>query len=185
MLSSPIQALVFEYAGTLIESRCTEHPELLPGHQALENCLARRGIPVAVLFDDELPATARLLPETWLCLPAQPQRRFPAPDPLLKAATHLAVDQLRRGVLVSGTVAGVQAGLNAGWWTIGTAMSGPLPSVGLNLWRDMEPADQDRVRMQATLGLMNAGAHYVIDTIADLNECLLDIQTRLERNERP
>lgn len=39
--------------------------------------------------------------------------------------------------------------------------------------------------MQATLGLMNAGAHYVIDTIADLNECLFDIQARLERNERP
>src|SRR5262249_26025587 len=69
--------------------------------------------------------------------------------------------------------------------TVGRAMSGN--EVGL-LREEVEalgPADGERRRQRAHTRLFQTGAHYAIDSIADLVARLDDIEARIARGERP
>jgi phosphonoacetaldehyde hydrolase len=47
-------------------------------------------------------------------------------------------------------------------------------------------ADQLRRRLErAAARLIRSGAHYVVESIADLDPCIEDIQRRLGRSEKP
>ncbi len=49
----------------------------------------------------------------------------------------------------------------------------------------MDPAERELKRQQAHARMYQSGAHYVVDSIADLMPCLDDIQARVARGERP
>ena len=51
-------------------------------------------------------------------------------------------------------------------------------------WQQLPSMEQDQLRMQATMALLNAGAHYVIDAVDELMPCLVDISQRLQKGER-
>jgi phosphonoacetaldehyde hydrolase len=76
-------------------------------------------------------------------------------------------------------------GRSAGCWAVGVAASGN--GVGLTaaeLQALEEPDRRDRIR-RAGDQLEGAGAHIVIDTVADLPVALADIEQRVERGETP
>jgi phosphonoacetaldehyde hydrolase len=79
----------------------------------------------------------------------------------------------------------VEEGLNAGMWTVGLAVSGNEVGLTLDGWRKLSPAEQRIKRERAHRRLQQAGAHYVVDSIADLAPCIDDIQARIHRGERP
>ena len=86
---------------------------------------------------------------------------------------------------IDDTVPGVEEGLNAGMWTVGLALSGNEVGLPLREIQALDTAELDRRRQRANARLYQAGAHYVVDSIADVLPCLDAIQQRLARGERP
>jgi phosphonoacetaldehyde hydrolase len=101
------------------------------------------------------------------------------------AMMKLGVWPVEACVKVDDTRPGVEEGLNAGMWTVGVAISGNEVGLSLADWQKLPPAEQERLRQAAVTRLYQTGAHYVVDTIADLIPCIDDIEARLERGERP
>ncbi len=129
---------------------------------------ARRGyIPDATVCATEVPAGR---PEPWMCL---------------MNAMLLRVYPMEAIVKVGDTLPDIYEGLNAGMWTIGLAMTGNelgLSEAGLNA---LDPAVRERKRNAAYTRMAQAGAHYVVDGIADVPPLIEEINARLARSERP
>jgi len=70
-------------------------------------------------------------------------------------------------------------------WTVGFAMSGNEIGLPLKEVQALAPADRAARRQRAYTRMWQCGAHYVVDSIADLVPCLDDIEARLARGERP
>jgi phosphonoacetaldehyde hydrolase len=88
-------------------------------------------------------------------------------------------------VKVDDTGVGLQEGLNAGTWAVGLAVTGNAVGLTLAEWTALDEAQQQALRKIATTQLKAAGAHYVIDSVADLPNVLEDIERRLKGGERP
>ena len=70
-------------------------------------------------------------------------------------------------------------------WTIGLAVSGNEVGLSLADWEELPEAEQERRRERAYRRMLQSGAHYVVDSIADIMPCIDDIEARLARGERP
>jgi phosphonoacetaldehyde hydrolase len=103
----------------------------------------------------------------------------------LQNVINLGVSTVHACVKVDDTVPGVEEGLNAGMWTIGLAVSGNEVGLTLGEWQARPAAEQQVKRERAHRRLLQAGAHYVVDTIADMMPCIDDIQARIHRGEQP
>ncbi len=109
----------------------------------------------------------------------------PFPAMCLQNAIALGVETVAACVTIDGTIAGIHAGLNAGMWTIGLAVSGNEVGLGLDQWQALSAADQDSRRQHAWARMSASGAHYVVDSIADILPCLDEIELRLRHGEKP
>jgi len=123
-------------------------------------------------------------PDSTVCASDVPAGR-PYPYMCLQNAINLKVTTVQSCVKVDDTVPGVEEGLNAGMWTVGLAVSGNEVGLPLQAWQAL-PEDQKALKRSRAYGRMQqCGAHYVIDTIADLMPCIDDIQARIRRGETP
>ena len=162
--------------------------EATPGALEILHSAHQQGIACAWL--DELPRDAsallaQSLPQ-WLAAPTQPTARpWPAPDSLWHSLMQLQVERLEGCVLISGEPKLLQAGLNAGLWTVGLATCGPLCGLALGDWQSLDGAQRDQLRSQATLALYRLGVHSVIDQLTDLPACLTDLSQRRSKGEKP
>lgn len=150
--------------------------------------LRQQAVPCAWL--DELPRDASIsladaLPEWLPGFPPHHHRPWPAPDAIWLSLMAMHVDQVEGCVLVSGEPRLLQAALNAGIWTIGLAISGPLCGLALADWQSLPMGERDRLRSQATLSLYRLGVHSVIDQLSDLPTCLADLSLRRHKGEKP
>ena len=123
-------------------------------------------------------------PDSSVCATEVPRGR-PFPHMSLKNAIELEVETLHACVKVDDTVPGIEEGLNAGMWTIAVAVSGNEVGLAPDDWEALTPTEQQRRRVAAYSRLRASGAHYVIDTIADLLPYIELIERRLARGERP
>lgn len=80
---------------------------------------------------------------------------------------------------------GIAEGLNAGMWTVGVAVTGNETGLSPEEWAVLSAADRHAKRSAATTRLRGAGAHYVVDGVASLMDCVQDVEARLARGERP
>lgn len=89
-------------------------------------------------------------------------------------------------IKVDDTIGGVGEGLNAGCWAIGVARYSNYMLINtLDEEAAMSAKEIDR-RLNHTRDLLRkAGAHYVIDSIADIEPVIEDINARLARGEKP
>lgn len=165
-----------------------EHAELTPGALEQLQQLHLQNVPCAWL--DELPrdassALATPLPDWLRAAPSRAGRAWPAPDACWQALVDLQVAQLDGCVLISGEPRLLQAGLNAGLWTIGLAACGSLCNQAPANWQALAAAERDRLRTQATLTLYRLGVHAVIDQLSELGPCLVDLGSRRQKGEKP
>lgn len=109
----------------------------------------------------------------------------PKPHMALLAAIRLGVDCVQACVKVDDTVPGIEEGLNAGMWTVGVAVSGNEVGLSLDDWQALPQAEKEALRARACRRLLQSGAHYVVDTMADLLPCIDDIGARIRRGEKP
>jgi phosphonoacetaldehyde hydrolase len=70
-------------------------------------------------------------------------------------------------------------------WTVGLAVSGNEVGLPLAQWQALPEQDKAVRRSRAYTRMQQCGAHYVVDTIADLIPCIDDIQERIHRGETP
>lgn len=88
-------------------------------------------------------------------------------------------------VKVDDTGVGIAEGLNAGCWTVAVAVSGN--AFGLNPAETAALSSDEFATMKAAAyaDLRRTGAHYVIDSVAEIDAVLDEIEGRLARGERP
>lgn len=89
------------------------------------------------------------------------------------------------GVKVDDTTPGIAEGLAADTWTVGVVVSGNEVGLSAEEWRALPAAEQRRRAETAAATLRAAGAHYLVDTVADLPPVLDAIVCRLAAGERP
>ncbi len=170
-----------------------EHAEVIPGVLDTVSALRARGIRIgsnsgynAEMMAAVLPAAERqgLVPDHVLNS-SDVARGRPGPAMALMNAAALSVDCVAACVKVDDTVAGVEEGLNAGFWSVGLSCSGNETGLSRSEWEALSAEQQEDFRRAATGRLSRAGAHYVIDSSADLMPVIDDIERRLARGEAP
>lgn len=109
----------------------------------------------------------------------------PGPWMALANVLGLKVKRVAACVKVDDAVPGIAEGLNAGMWTIGIAVTGNAVGLSEQEWQQLTPAQQQQYKRSAYQQLFSAGAHYVIDSVADIEAVLTLIDSRLARGERP
>ncbi len=128
----------------------------------------RRGYtPDATVCADDVPYGR---PEPWMCL---------------ENAKRLRVFPMHAIVKVGDTLPDILEGRNAGMWTIGLAKTGN--EVGLDADAITKlGADDLTARLKHAYARMNeVGAHYVVDSIADVPPILDELDARIASGERP
>jgi len=124
------------------------------------------------------------VPDATVCAADVPAGR-PYPYMCLQNVIKLGVSAVQACVKIDDTVPGIEEGLNSGMWTIGLAVSGNEVGMMLDEWRALPPAEQKIKRDRAYTRMQQCGAHYTVDTIADIMPCIDDIQARIRRGEAP
>ncbi|MCB1777767.1 MAG: phosphonoacetaldehyde hydrolase [Candidatus Competibacteraceae bacterium] len=123
-------------------------------------------------------------PESSVCATEVPRGR-PFPHMSLQNAIELEVENVQACIKVDDTTPGIEEGLNAGMWTIAVAVSGNEVGLSQPDWEILSPSAQQQRRHAAYSRLRASGAHYVIDSIADLLPYVELIERRLANGEQP
>ncbi len=123
-------------------------------------------------------------PDATVCAGDVPAGR-PYPYMCLQNVIKLGVSAVQACVKIDDTVPGVEEGLNAGMWTIGLAVSGNEVGMMLNDWNALPAAEQRVKRERAYARMQQCGAHYTVDSIADIMPCIDAIKARIRRGEAP
>lgn len=169
------------------------YSELIPGTLEAVAELRRRGIKIGSTTGYTTPMMEINLrdaerqgytPDSTVCASDVPAGR-PYPHMCLQNAINLGVTTVHACVKVDDTVPGIEEGLNAGMWTVGLAVSGNEVGLPRPEWEALSPPEQRAKRERAHRRLAQAGAHYVVDSIAELLPCIDDIQARIARGEAP
>ncbi|MNR29552.1 Phosphonoacetaldehyde hydrolase [compost metagenome] len=98
---------------------------------------------------------------------------------------ELGVSAVHRCIKVDDAVPGISEGLNAGMWTVGLSVSGNEFGATWEEFDAMSEVEIAARRAPAEAKLRGAGAHYVIDTLADIAPVIADINRRLAAGELP
>jgi len=110
----------------------------------------------------------------------------PSPHMLYKNLDMLNITPIQSVVKVDDTASGVGEAVNAGCWGIGVTrysnyMDVDTPEDGKKL-----SEDEIKKRVAKTKDILEkAGAHYILESIADIEPVIEDINKRIARGERP
>jgi len=98
-------------------------------------------------------------------------------------AIRLKAYPMHTMVKIGDTVSDIEEGVNAGMWTVGVARTGNMIGLTSSEFSTLPEAEQSTRLETARRKLGDAGAHYVIDSVADLD--LDPIEDLLNHAERP
>jgi phosphonoacetaldehyde hydrolase len=170
-----------------------QHADIIPGAVRVIDELRGRGLKIGSTtgYNREMmelltPEAARkgYAPDTMVCVSDAAAGR-PAPWMAFENARRLDVYPMAAIVKVGDTPADIAEGLSAGMWTVGVVRHGnevgltEAEVAALRSW-ELDPK-LDRARKR----LLNAGAHYLADTIAEVPAVVDRINARLAKGERP
>jgi len=184
---------MYQQLTPLTRAQIDMHTDLVPGAlETMEN-LRERGCKIGsttgygrTMIDGLVSEAARqgYQPD---CVVAADEIASPRP-----AATGALLNLVKFGanavhhcVKVDDTAPGIAEGLNAGMWTVGVAISGNAVALKYDEWSALSATEQDELRQKAYAKLEQTGAHYIIDSVADLPGILDDIEKRIAQGEKP
>ncbi|MEZ6129258.1 MAG: phosphonoacetaldehyde hydrolase [Planctomycetaceae bacterium] len=119
-----------------------------------------------------------------LCSEDAPEGR-PAPWLLFEAAKRLNVYPMWHIVKVDDTPVGIQAGCNAGCWTVGVTRTGNGVGLSVSDLAALPATDIADRCAKAEASLHGAGAHFIVESVADLGPVLEQIDQQLTDGQRP
>lgn len=123
-------------------------------------------------------------PDCVLCSEDAPRGR-PAPYLIYEAAKQLDVYPLWSMVKVDDTPVGIEAGRQAGCWTVGITQTGNCVGLSAEEISALDPAAVAQRCEQAAAQLKAAGAHYILKSAAEIVDVIRDIEQRMARGELP
>ncbi|MGF1578812.1 MAG: phosphonoacetaldehyde hydrolase [Gemmataceae bacterium] len=169
-----------------------KHAKLIPGLLETVQALRKQGIKIATstgYFKKaaelvyEAAASQGYSPDSNRCAEDVPTGR-PAPWMIFEQMEQLGIYPTSSVVKVGDTVPDIEEGRNAGVWTIGVSKTSSEVGLTEQEWNALPEADK-QVRIRAVeQKLVRAGAHYVIDSIAELPLLLPKIQERIRNTDR-
>ena len=167
--------------------------DLIPGVAETVAALRVNGLKIGSSTGYTREIMARILPkaaaqgfapDSLVCTGDTPDGR-PSPLMFYKGLIDMNVWPAWAAIKVDDTTVGIAEGLNAGAWTVGVAVSGNCFGLSLAETRALPAAEFSERREKARATLFSVGAHYVIDSVADLPPVVAEIEGRLARGERP
>jgi phosphonoacetaldehyde hydrolase len=123
-------------------------------------------------------------PDCCLCAEEVPAGR-PAPWMVFRIMETLGVFPPAAVVKVGDTVPDIGEGLAAGAWSVGVVLSSSEVGCTAQEWATLPSGEQQRRSASCRAKLLAAGAHAVVDTLAELPAVLDEFNARLDRDERP
>ncbi|CAN1527615.1 COG0637 Predicted phosphatase/phosphohexomutase [Caulobacteraceae bacterium] len=123
-------------------------------------------------------------PQTILCAGDTSEGR-PAPFMLWQAMINLGVWPARNCVAVDDAPVGILAGREAGMWTVGLAGSGNALGLDEEAYVALDPTTRIEKLKSASAGFVEAGADFIIATIADLPGVLGLIEAIIAKGVTP
>ncbi|MBN8938841.1 MAG: phosphonoacetaldehyde hydrolase [Rhizobiales bacterium] len=167
--------------------------DLVPGAAMIVKALRARGLKIGSTTGYGREVMAPILPlaaaqgyqpDTLVCAGDLHEGR-PSPLMMYRCFADLGVYPPGAVVKVDDTVPGIEEGLAAGTWTVGIAASGNETGLSLAEWTALTPAERERVLIPAREKLEAAGAHVVIDTVANLMPVIESIDRLMAEGEIP
>ena len=169
------------------------YADLIPGAAETARHLRELGLKIGTttgytreIMDKITPVAAAqgFAPDSLACTGDAPDGR-PTPFLLYRTFLDLAVWPAAACIKVDDTEVGIAEGLNAGCWTVGVAVTGNVFGLSLVDTKALPP-DEFRMRREAAAQrLTGAGAHFVIDGVAELMPIVHSIEDRLAGGEKP
>jgi len=169
------------------------HAVLIPGTVEAMAALKARGIRIGTttgfprrVMEVVIPEAARqgYAPEVIVCAGETPSGR-PGPAMALKALIELDIHPVQAAVKIGDTVVDVAEGLNAGMWTIALAVTGNEVGLTHAEWASLPAERQAALRRIAVDRLRAAGAHEVVDGIADVPAAIERIEACIAVGDVP
>ncbi len=124
------------------------------------------------------------IPDSTVCASDVPAGR-PQPWMCLQNAMNLQIYPMAALVKIGDTLPDISEGLNAGMWTIGLAKTGNEMGMTEKEIEQLNPEIRQAKLTKAYSRMAQAGAHYMVDSIADVLPILDDINERLSKGETP
>ena len=170
-----------------------DHATLVPGTVEVAAELRRRGVRIGSTTGYTRPIMERVRPlaarqgfatDNLVCSGDLPAGR-PTPLMMYRCFVELAVWPAAAVVKVDDTAPGIEEATAAGSWAVGVAMSGNAVGLAPEELARLDAGEKAQVRERAAAELRGSGAHYVIDTVADLLPVVDEISDRLAAGEEP
>jgi phosphonoacetaldehyde hydrolase len=164
---------------------------VIPGVAAAVEALRARGTKIGSTTGYTRPMLDLLVasaaaqgytPDCALC-PDDTSAGRPWPWMCYLNAIRLKTYPMHTMVKIGDTVSDIEEGVNAGMWTVGVARTGNMVGLTSAEFSALPEAEQSTRLETARRKLGDAGAHYVIDSVADLE--LDPIEYLLNHAERP
>ncbi|MDZ4791516.1 MAG: phosphonoacetaldehyde hydrolase [Hyphomicrobiales bacterium] len=184
---------VYDVFVPMNEAVAADFADLIPGAlEAVAACRARgvkigsttgytRGIMARIL---PVAAAQGYTPDNLVCAGDLAEGR-PSPLMMYRTFADLGVYPPAAVVKVDDTAPGILEGLAAGTWTVAVAASGNETGLSLTEWQALDAAGREAAAAPARAKLKVCGAHYVIDSVADLISVIDEIERRIASGETP
>jgi phosphonoacetaldehyde hydrolase len=181
-----IDALYAEFL-PLQKSVLAQHSEMIPGVVEVIDRLKESGIRMtsSTGYTRELmqvvtaeAAQQGYAPEVVFCAEDARAGR-PAPWMIFRAAEAVDVYPLQEMVVIDDTIVGLQAGIHAGAWTVGVVETGNSMGLSRTELEALSPEERAARRTAIEQTFLAAGADFVVDSVANIEPILNEINRRL------
>lgn len=177
----------------LQKSTLSDHCALIPGVAEAVATLRKLGLKIGSstgytreLMEVVVPLAEQqgYRPDCVICAEDAPRGR-PAPYLIYEAAKRMDVYPLPSFVVVDDTPVGIEAGRNAGCWTIGITRTGNCLGLSLDELNALSAAEAQQRCDEAETVLQRAGAHFLLESVADIVPLIQQIDERAARGATP
>ncbi|WP_295532082.1 phosphonoacetaldehyde hydrolase [Novosphingobium sp. Chol11] len=170
--------------GPLMIAAAAECAALIPGALETVRWARARGIKIGsntgytrAMMEAIVPIAAAqgYVPDMIVCSGETAEGR-PAPLMLWKIMAELGIWPANACVKVDDAPVGIAEARNAGTWAVGVAASGNGVGLDAAALAALPPAERGSRIGEARAALLDAGAHMVIDSVADLPAAIAEIE---------
>jgi len=175
---------IYEVFVPMNEEVVTDFADLVPGAADVVARLRAKGLKIGSttgytrsIMERVLPKAAEqgYAPDNLICADDLPEGR-PGPLGMYQCFVDLVAYPPSAVIKVDDTEPGIAEGVAAGCLTVGLALSGNYAGKTAEELAALPEAEIDAIRQHATAKLKEAGANYVIDTVADLPVLLENLE---------
>lgn len=176
-----------------MQAAATEHSQLIPGASAAVSALRHKGVRIGsttgytrTMMAGILPAAAAqgYVPDVTVCAGETALGR-PAPLMLWAAMAQLQAWPAGRCVAVDDAPVGIEAGRNAGVWTVGVVASGNGLGLDAAAWAALDSSSRAARLAPVIDSFRQAGADFVVPSVADLAPAIQAIEEAADAGRSP